>query len=86
MRGQQDLLQPETHDFKFFAEAAVNGWAKRWLELRYGIAECHHRCSEIIPVAMKKEALTLFVQRSRLFFLQWFLLCAACDAALIQQV
>lgn len=56
MRGQQDLLQPETHDFKFFAEAAVNGWAKRWLELRYGIAECHHWCSEIIPIAMKKEA------------------------------
>ena len=55
MRGQQDLLQPETHDFKFFAEAAVNGWAKRWLELRYGIVECHHWCSEIIPIDIKKK-------------------------------
>lgn len=74
MRGQQDLLQPETHDFKFFAEAAVNGWAKRWLELRYGIAECHHWSSEIIPIAIKKEALTLWCLKVQAVFVVFFTL------------
>ena len=39
MRGLQGLQQPETDDFKFFAEVGVNGRAKRWLGLRYATAK-----------------------------------------------